>query len=149
MNAAACELWNQLIAFAKEAMASSDKDVAAAGTALNSTLRDIWDAKATMNLSVGHRSWLANWAYGGGSTKQKVQYEGVGANTDIDSDYASNKYNMSNVVVLAHEAGHARAIMTGDWDNVNNTSVETENNARKVKHCTPRKDEFSNPPACR
>jgi RHS repeat-associated protein len=148
-------LWSQLVQSAREAARSSDKLVATSGRTMNRMLRNIWDSEATLSIGVSDRYAFFNWQDGGAYTKQQIRYVGphatpsFGARIRMDPVYPRQRFGIPNILVLAHEIGHAWGIMMNRAD-AETTSVVAENSTRIFLGCHQmRTSEFTAPPPCR
>jgi RHS repeat-associated protein len=149
----ACYEWNVLKAQAADALRSTNAEVAAAGRYLTNMIAYLESSPGIYQLRIGQRSGLANLFDSGGWTKVSRRVDENGrpiTNTRIDETYAQRKFHVPLLLVVAHEAGHAWAMMEGESSGVIKTrSIDTENAYRTIVQCVPRPSHESDPPPCR
>lgn len=142
-----CELWDNMRGQAAAGLRSKDKAVRSAARQLIKTMDRLVQAKATYVIT---NEWAVTSALrqdGGGITVGQQQGAGMGAVSKLSPYMAMQTNEMSGVVLMAHEAGHADGIMNtgGAYE----AGARTENLMRIiVGGCKLRKNEDSSPPPC-
>jgi uncharacterized protein RhaS with RHS repeats len=107
------------------------------------------DFENTLSLNVGQQNSTV-FSFGGAKTYMPLGgWFNDNARTIIDVDYGRHRFGLGLTVSLAHELGHAWAIMSDARDKVS-PSLLTENSARILHGCAPsRYSDEQLPPPCR
>jgi len=147
-GAEARALWNQLVADAREAERSKDRDVRSSGRALSRMLDGMWnDSTVTYSVNVFQMDDAMFNATSGG----REQYgAGMTANdgTKLHMILLDPRALTGMLTGLAHEAGGARSIQAGGGHD--GPAVRAENFARTIFGCTPpRSNHDQRPTYCR
>jgi RHS repeat-associated protein len=149
-NSEACFQWNALKQQAQDAMRSDRADITAAGKELWDMISGLEADEQTYQIRMGQRSFIKNWLDRGGYTWTSNRVDAEGRQiikTEIDIDYAERRDRVPRMGVLAHEAGHAWAMMQRR-NNYVEAGIKTENAWRTLHNCAHRATHASEPPRC-
>ena len=146
----ACWQWDALKQSARDAMRSDHESVAAAGRHLMGMINDLEQSDQTSQIRIGHRSGIKNWIDGGGGTEPRNRVDSEGRpvlRSEIDVSYGSRKSRVPLAAIVAHEAGHAWAMMKGMSD-IATPGIDAENAYRTMRNCAHRASEQGVIPNC-
>ena len=113
-------------------------------------INDLEQSEQTYQIRIGHRSRIKNWIDGGGWTGSRSRVDSEGRliiRSEIDVNYGSRKSRVPLAAIVAHEAGHAWAIMRGVSE-IATPGIDAENAYRTMRNCAHRASEHSEIPNC-
>ncbi len=149
-TAAARRVWNQLQRRITKNMNSRDPEERNAAFSLNLDVRSVERSENTWSINVGRQGAGVRGEYGGAKTYMPLRgWFNDNARTVMDAGYTQDRWNLRPAITLAHEMGHALAIMANLRDMIS-PSLRTENFARILFGCAPsRTSHSSTPQPCR
>ncbi|WP_420125620.1 RHS repeat-associated core domain-containing protein [Longimicrobium sp.] len=148
-NDRAERLWRELEREVIRGLNSRDMEVRLNARYLQSVMQDIEASPNTLSLNVGRQNVTVD-RYGGAKTFAPIWgLFNDNARTIIDANFGRQRFDLDLTISLAHELGHAWAIMTDNVDRVG-PAIQTENAARILHRCSPsRYSDRQLPPRCR
>jgi RHS repeat-associated protein len=140
-NDAARRLWNRLQRTITQNLNSRDAEKRQAAFDLSLSMRHLDASENMWSISVGRQRGLTGLDvrnnYGGAKTWAPLRgLFNDNARTLLDPVHTRRLWNMDPVITLAHESGHALAIMMDARDKIT-PSLQMENNARILFGCAP------------